>query len=78
MADFEQNWDFFQFFQFLTVYPVFGKFYAQITRTDLLNLWIYFDFKNDQLFSKYARKVNLREYHFMRQSKLKVRANKQF
>ena len=41
----------------------FVKFYAQITRTNLPNLWIFFDFKNYQPFSKYhARKVKFRQF----------------
>ena len=41
----------------------FGKFYAQITRTNPLNLWIFFDFKNYQPFLKYhARKVKIRRF----------------
>ena len=60
------------------VFPIFDsfihsfsvEFYAQLTPTNLLNPWIlifdnsfgYFDFKNNQLFSKYhARKVPRKE-----------------
>ena len=52
------------FFQFLTVLSsFFGKFYAQITRANLRNLWIFFDFKNYQTFLKYhARKVKFRRF----------------
>ena len=39
----------------------FGKFFAQLTPTTLLNPWIWFDLKNNQLFSKYnARKLKFR------------------
>ena len=41
----------------------FGKFSAQMTRTNLLNLWIFFDFKNYQPVLKYhARKVKFRRF----------------
>ena len=69
LADFEQIWDFFQFFQFLTVLSTvfFGKLYAQITRTKLLNLLIFLDFKNYQPFSKYhTRKVKFRRFTCIR------------
>ena len=65
IADFEQIWDFFHFFKFFDrfIHNFFGKFYAQITRTKLLNLWIFLDFKNYQLFSKYhTRKVKFRRF----------------
>ena len=35
------------FFIFCTV---FAKFHARVIPTNLLNLWIYFDIKNDQKF----------------------------
>ena len=45
------------------IHSLFDKFYAQLTLTNLLNLWIYFDFKNYQPFSKYhARKVKFRRF----------------
>ena len=45
------------------IHRLFGKFYAQITRTDLLNLWIFFDFKNYQPFLQYhTRKVKFRRF----------------
>ena len=45
------------------IHSLFGKFYAQITRTDLLNLWIFFDLKNYQPFSQfYTRKVKFRRF----------------
>ena len=40
------------------------KFFVRLTSTNLLNLWIYFDFKIDQPLSKYHdRKVNLVGQH---------------
>ena len=84
IANFEKNWDFLPFFQFLIIYPqfFFGLFYAQLTPTSLLNQSMFFDFKNDQPFSKYqAQKVkfpNVHGFHLMGLSKLKVRANKPF
>ena len=41
----------------------FGQFYAQITRTNLLNLWIFFELKNYQPFSKYhVRKLKFHRF----------------
>ena len=59
IGNFEQNWDFLPFFQFLTALStLFGKFYAQLTPTNLLNSLMNFDFKTDQQFPNYqAQKV---------------------
>ena len=83
MANFEQIWYIFRFYNFWPLYQSFiGKFYAQITPSNLLNILMYFDFKIDKPFSNYqAQKVkflNLREFHLMHQSELKVRPNKRF
>ena len=65
LPDFEQIWGFF------SVLPIFDrfiqtfcrKFSAQLTRTNLLNQWIFFDFKNYQPFLKYqSRKVKFRRF----------------
>ena len=38
-------------------------FYGQLSTINLLNPWMYFDFKNNQPFSKnQARKVNFRRF----------------
>ena len=55
----------------LSVFPIFdrfidsffGKFYAQITPTKLLNLWMFLGFKNCQPLSKYhTQKVKFRRF----------------
>ena len=65
ITGFGQSWDFFPLVQIFDrfIHSFFGKFYAQITRTNLLILWIFFDFKNYQPFSKHhARKVKFRRF----------------
>ena len=65
MADFEQIWYFFPFFIIFDrfINSFFGKFYAQITPSNLLNILIYFDFKIDQPFPNYqAQKVKFPKF----------------
>ena len=65
LADFEQIWDFFSVLPIFDrfIHSFFGNVYAQITRTNLLNLWVFLDLKNYQPFLKYhARKVNFRRF----------------
>ena len=65
LADFGQTWRFFSVLPIFDrfIHSFFGKFYAQITRKNLLNLWVFLDFKNYQPFLKYhARKVKFRRF----------------
>ena len=65
MADFEQIWYFFSVFIIFDrfINSFFGKFYAQIIPTNLLNILVYFDFKIDQPFPNYqAQKVKFPKF----------------
>ena len=55
MADFEQIWYFFSVFIIFDrfINSFFGKFYAQIAPSNLLNIMMYFDFEIDQPFPNY-------------------------
>ena len=60
---FEQNWDF-------NVYPIFvrftqstfASFFTRLTSPNLLKLWTYFDFENDQISKYHDQKVKFRRF----------------